>query len=264
MARHIRPRLAGSPAVPRSAQPESSLGNALHLAPLLWGFICLQHALHRGDPFPGCFGGPDQTALVRPPPQPAQPGRSSTLANKQQPALAQSSSAVMGRGGGANGNSPARQGVFPAPAVHFPAPAVHLVGAYRWSLGNSLLGSSGILAGACLACLSVGLCSRCSPFSSAPLPATDWLLHSAHQSVCGSLRAEGGKKIANLRRRSSLCSGPPGAPALFFEPSLPSTFCTISAYRHFFVHSLLSLWLCQQQLTGQDDETTDRMTSGPL
>ena len=68
MARHIRPRLAGSPAVPRSAQPESSLGNALHLAPLLWGFICLQHAMHRGDPFPGCFGGPDQTALVRPPP----------------------------------------------------------------------------------------------------------------------------------------------------------------------------------------------------
>ena len=66
MARH--PRLPGSPAVPRSAQPELLLGNALHLAPLLWGFICLQHAMHRGDPFPRCFGGPDQTALVRPPP----------------------------------------------------------------------------------------------------------------------------------------------------------------------------------------------------
>ena len=38
----------------------------------------------------------------------------------------------------------------------------------------------------------------------------------------------------------------------------------ILAYHHFFVRPLLSLWIWQQQLIGQDDEATDRMTSRPI
>ena len=167
MARHIRPRprLAGSPAVPRSAQPESSLGNALHLAPLLWGFICLQHAMHRGDPFPRCFrGGMDRpgqtTAEGRPATRQKLNPRKQTAAAAQPLPELQCGYGQRGRGQTAM-PGPARSLADPCRPCGRPLPSTR-VARTGGPWGGGLRGCSGILAGARLACLSVGLCSRSS------------------------------------------------------------------------------------------------------
>ena len=77
---------------------------------------------------------------------------------------------------------------------------------------------------------------------------------STARGPTGPVRAEGGKKIAN---RASLRSGPRGAPALFSAPGGRSTFCTISAYRRFFVRSLLSLYVATLPLPAAPNEGDD-------
>ena len=130
-----------------------------------------------------------------------------------------SSSAVMGRGGGARGKRP-------APAVRFPAPAVLEVGPCRRPASGAVLASCRGLASPVYRWVFVLALRRF------PAPG------STARGPTGPVSAEGGKKIAN---RASLRSGPRGAPALFSAPGGRSTFCTISAYRRFFVRSLLSL-----------------------
>ena len=164
------------------------------------------------------WAGPD------PPPWSTKATRQKLNPRKQtapSPCLARlrSSSAVMGRGGGARGERP-------APAVRFPAPAVLEVGPCRRPASGAVLASCRGLASPVYRWVFVLALRRF------PAPG------STARGPTGPVRAEGGKKIAN---RASLRSGPRGAPALFSAPGGRSTFCTISAYRRFFVRSLLSL-----------------------
>ena len=130
-----------------------------------------------------------------------------------------SSSAVMGRGGGAIG----RHGYLPGPCRPRGRP---LPSAVRRPASEVLLASYQGLASPVYRWVFVLALRRF------PAPG------STARGPTGPVRAEGGKKIAN---RASLRSGPRGAPALFSAPGGRSTFCTISAYRRFFVRSLLSL-----------------------
>ena len=195
--------------------------------------------MHRGDPFPRCFGGPDQTALVRPPPATRQ-----KLNPRKQTAASPCPRApvrLWAKGEGPDGSARPGKGLIrPLPSYYRPLPSKRLART-ACTQGVWLHGSSGNLSAACLPCLSVGLCSRCSPFSSAPQPQTG----STVQATLGRWVPEEPRAVKKLptEGRRSLCSGPPRAPGLFSKPGCQSTFCTISAYRCFFVRSLLSLWL---------------------
>ena len=203
--------------------------------------------MHRADPFPGCFGGPGQTHR---PGQPRQPGRSSTLANKQRPALLGKLQCGYGPRGRGQRETPGPCRALPDPCRPRgrPLPAV-----VREESSGAVLASCRGLASPVYRWVFVLALRRF------PAPG------STARGPTGPVRAEGGKKIAN---RASLRSGPRGAPALFSAPGGRSTFCTISAYRRFFVRSLLSLCMATllpaaSRLGGMRG-TTDRMTSGPL
>ena len=193
---------------------ELSLGNALHLAPLLWGFICLPHAMHRADPFPGCCFGAwpaaRPTALVN---QGNQAEAQPSQTNSAQPFWG-APVRLWAEGGGARGKRP-------APAVHFPAPAVLEVGPCRRPRPPGLLwppvgGSPRLFIGG----------SLFSPFA---VFQRSLAARRRAGRPTGPVRAEGGKKIANrppLAR--SVPGGPRGAPALF---SAPGGRCTPNAPR---------------------------------
>ena len=115
--------------------------------------------------------------------------------NSSQP-LPQSSSEVMGQGGGARRQCPARQGAHLTPAVLLPAPAVQEVGAYRlypgsvapWLFWQPVSGLPPLFIGGSLFSL-FAVFQRTS--------AADWQHGASHTRSMGPGRAEGGKKIAN-------------------------------------------------------------------
>ena len=180
------------------------------------------------------WAGPD------PPPWSTKATRQKLNPRKQtapSPCLARlrSSSAVMGRGGGAIG----RHGDLPGPCRPRGRP---LPAAVREGSSGALMASYQGLASPVYRWVFVLALRRF------PAPG------STARGPTGPVRAEGGKKIAN---RASLRSGPRGAPALFSAPGGRSTFCTISAYRRFFVRSLLSLYVATLPLPAAPNEGDD-------